>query len=159
MYRNHLTSIPVLNASEAEGTVMKLLSLSDHWICPYNDYFFTVGAVSSRELFDSNGPITSDKHSPYHEYRSLINPILLSNFKDLYESVRLGLENALGKKVVYASDDIGIPGFQILGPNQQQKIMPQELIEKLEAAEGWSGFHVDTPYLPHDFFWKTYGLF
>jgi hypothetical protein len=156
MYRNHLKSIPVLNASEADETVKKLLSLSEHWICPYNDYFFTVGAVSSRELFDSNGPIPPDKHKAYHEYRSHINPILISTFPDVYERVRLGLENALEKKVVYASDDIGIPGFQILGPNQQQKLMPQDLIDKLEAAEGWSGFHVDTPYLPHDFFWKNF---
>lgn len=156
MYRDYAKSFNVIDATEAHLTVVKLLELSELWICPYNDYFFTVGAVSSRELFDSNGPIPPDKHFPYHEYRLMINPILLTTFEDLYENVRTSLENALGTNAVYANDYIGMPGFQILGPNQQQKLMPQDLVDKLEAAEGWSSFHVDTPYLPHNFFWNNF---
>jgi hypothetical protein len=159
MYREAIKKISVLSPNASQQAVEKILSLEKHWVCPNNDYFFTVGAFSAREFFDKNGVVAPDRRDVYdfyHNIRTSINPVLSENFKDMYESIRAGLETALDTKVLYASDDIGLPGFQILGPSPQQKLMPQEVVDHLATLDGWSNFHVDTPYLPHTSFWQRF---
>ena len=159
MYREAVNKISILSPEAATQAVEKILSLEKHWICPNGDYFFTVGAFSAREFFDQNGPIPPERrdvYDRYHNIRTSINPVLAENFKEMYESVRSGLETAFGEKVLYANEYIGLPGFQILGPSPQQKLLPQEVAEQLEKLEGWSAFHVDTPYLPHTSFWQGF---
>jgi hypothetical protein len=159
MYSEAIKKISVLSPKASQQAVEKILSLEKHWVCPNNDYFFTVGAFSAREFFDKNGVVAPDRRDVYdfyHNIRTSINPVLSENFKDMYESIRVGLETALGKKVLYAADYIGLPGFQILGPSPQQKLMPQEVVDHLATLDGWSNFHVDTPYLPHTSFWQRF---
>ena len=159
MYREAVKSLAILNPQEAERVAETILSLDEHWVCPNNDYFFTVGAFSAREFFDKDGPVAADRHdvySRYHGDRTLLNPLLSKSFTDMYESVRRELENALGANVFYASEHLGLPGFQILGPNPKQKIMPDAVTRQLEQLEGWSAFHIDTPYIPHASFWERF---
>ncbi|MEI8402152.1 MAG: hypothetical protein WCG12_15235 [Alcaligenaceae bacterium] len=159
MYREAVSSLAILSPQAAKETVDKILALEQHWVCPNNDFFFTVGAFSAREFFDKDGPVSPERRDVYDRYnniRASLNPVLMANFNDMYESVRSGLEGALGAKVLYANEHIGLPGFQILGPSPEQKFLPQEVAEQLEKLEGWSAFHIDTPYMPHASFWQRF---
>lgn len=159
MYREAVRSLAVLSQQAAKETVDKILFLDQHWVCPNNDFFFTVGAFSAREFFDKGGPVSPDRRDIYDRYnkvRDSLNPVLEANFQDMYASVRQGLESALNAKVFYVTEHLGLPGFQILGPSPEQKLMPQEVTEQLEKLEGWSAFHIDTPYIPHASFWKRF---
>ena len=159
MYRDAVSSLAILSPRAAEQVVAQILSLGEHWVCPNDDYYFTIGAFSAREFFDKNGPIPADRHDVYERYhgiRALLNPIFSTHFADMYEGVRGALETALGAKVAYAPEHIGLPGFQILGPNPQQKLLPEAVAKQLEQLEGWSAFHIDTPYLPHTAFWERF---
>ena len=146
MYREAVKAISVLSPKASKEAVEKILSLEEHWVCPNQDYFFTVGAFSAREFFDKNGVVPPDRHDVYdfyHNIRTTINPVLSANFKEMYEAIRSGLETALGEKVLYADEHIGLPGFQILGPSPTQKLMPEEVVKHLETLDGWSNFHVN----------------
>jgi hypothetical protein len=159
MYRDAVKSLSILSPEASKEVVEKILALEQYWVCPNNDYFYTIGAFSAREFFDQNGPVSPDRqdvYDRYHANRSLLNPILLENFKDMYERVRSELESALRVNVFYAPDHVAVPGFQILGPSPQQKHMPQAVADALEKLDGWSAFHVDTPYMPHSAFWKRF---
>ena len=137
MYRDAVNSLAILSPQACKQATDTILSLDQHWICPNSDFFYTVGAFSAREFFDKDGLVSPDRH-------------------DMYESVRTGLESALGAKALYPSEHMGLPGFQILGPSPKQKLLPQDVAEQLEKLEGWSAFHIDAPYMPHTSFWQRF---
>ena len=159
MYRDAVNSLAILSPQACKQATDTILSLDQHWICPNSDFFYTVGAFSAREFFDKDGLVSPDRHDiydKYHNIRSSLNPILASHFTDMYESVRTGLESALGAKALYPSEHMGLPGFQILGPSPKQKLLPQDVAKQLEKLEGWSAFHIDAPYMPHTSFWQRF---
>jgi hypothetical protein len=128
-----LKHLQLITEQEAADITNIVLSLKSSFKSYANNKFSILGAASYAN---------SSK-----EYSSIIkdtNPILIDNFKNLFNKIKSFLETNLGKECFF-DKNLSYPGFHIFHGNHQDALLPL------------TSLHIDTPYELHkDYLIKNY---
>jgi hypothetical protein len=99
-----LSQHDILDVSECQQTLDRVVRLRNHWTVRSADSFFTLGAASYLDA--------TTRHDVYLEGARERNPILQTSFDWLHERVRIFFEELLEEPVFFRSD-YALPGFHI----------------------------------------------
>jgi hypothetical protein len=128
-----LKHLQLITQEEADNITNKILSLKSLFKNHANNKFSVLGAAS---YANSN-----------EEYSNIIkqtNPILINNFKNLFDKIKNFLEQNLEKECFF-DKNLSYPGFHIFYGNHADALLPL------------TSLHIDTPYDLHkDYLIKNY---
>ena len=120
-----LKHLQLITEQEAANIANVVLSLNSSFKNYANNKFSILGAAS----YANSGK----------EYSNIIkhtNPILINNFKNLFDKVKVFLESNLEKECFF-DKNLSYPGFHIFYANHSDSLLPS------------TSLHIDTPYELH----------